>query len=142
MPILTFRSNNLQGIGAIIEVILVPSHAVGEKLKSEGKLIPSIKVIGLIDTGASTSCISQTIVDSLGLVPYDAQEVFHAGGASRQLFYDVGLILPVTQNMIMAVQAPCADLSKQPYQVLIGRDVLRFCTLFYNGNDNSFTISF
>jgi len=101
-----------------------------------------MKVISLIDTGATATCISQIIVDNLKLIPFDSQTVLTAGGESDQLLYDIGIILPITQPNILALQAPCANLTKQPYNVLIGRDVLSRCTLFYNGPDNSFTLHF
>jgi len=140
MPFLTSRNSNLRTTGPIIEVAIVPPQPVAELLKKENKPIPSMKAIALIDTGASSTCISQIIVDNLKLIPFDAQMVLTAGGESEQLLYDIGIVLPITQPNVLSVQSPCADLSKQPFQVLIGRDILSRCTLFYNGLDNSFTL--
>lgn len=140
MPILTVKLNNIQHVGPVLEVIVVPPKPIVDLLLSEKKQIPSLKAMALIDTGATSSCISQQIVDLLNLVPFDEQTVFTAGGESKQLFYDVGVVLPVSQPNAHAVQAPCADLSRQPYQLLLGRDILSSCTLFYHGPENSFTL--
>ena len=140
MPILTAKLDNLRYLGPVMEVIVVPPKPIIDLLISEGKQIPRLKAMALIDTGASSSCISQQIVDFLNLVPFDEQTVFTAGGESKQFFYDVGVMLPISQPNAHAIQAPCADLSRQPYQLLLGRDILTSCTLFYHGPENSFTI--
>jgi predicted aspartyl protease len=140
MPFLTARNSNLRVTGPIIEVSVVPPKPVVELLEKEGKQIPSVKAIALIDTGASSTCISQIIVDKLKLIPFDVQTVLTDGGESQQLLYDIGIVLPITQPNVLTVQSPCADLTKQPFQILLGRDILSKCTLFYNGFDNSFTL--
>ena len=140
MSFLTSRNSGLRESGPIIQVIVVPPQPVAEQLQKEGKQIPTIKATALIDTGATATCINQDIVNALGLIAFDAQIVGTAGGDVLQSFYDVGIVLPINQPNIVSVQSPCADLKNQPYQVLIGRDVLTKCTLFYNGADNSFTI--
>jgi hypothetical protein len=124
----------------LIEVVIVPSQPVIEMLRKNGLQIPSTKAMALIDTGASSTCISKIIVEQLKLNPFDIQLVNTAAGESRQLLYDIGVALPISQPNTLAVQSPCADLSKQSFQVLLGRDVLSHCTLFYNGSDNSFTL--
>ncbi|MBC6401675.1 MAG: retroviral-like aspartic protease family protein [Ekhidna sp.] len=112
------------------------------QLKKENKQVPSKKAMALIDTGASGTCISPSIVDELNLIPFDIQKVHTASGLTEQLLYDTGVILPISQPNIISVQTLCADLSGQPFQVLIGRDILSRCTLFYNGPDESFSLSF
>lgn len=140
MPYLTTRNSNLAQAGPIIQVYVVPPQPVAELLKSQGKQVPSAKATALINTGATITCINQDIVNQLGLIAFDEQMVGTAGGNVKQLFYDAGIVLPISQPNIIAVQSPCADLKNQPYQVLLGRDVLSICTLFYNGGDNSFTL--
>jgi hypothetical protein len=149
MPFLTFRNDDLQRSGPNIEVSIVPPQPVAEQLQKEGKDVPGFRANALIDTGASSSCISQVIVDSLNLIPFDVQIVHTPSGQSEQLFYDAGIVLPISQPNIISVQTPCSNfqtpcsnLSKQPFQVLIGRDVLAHCTFFYNGLDNSFVLHY
>ena len=141
MPFLTSRGN-IQQTGPIIQVIIVPPQPVAEQLKKEGKPVPTFKAVGLIDTGASSTCINQDIVTGLSLISFDSQKVFTAGGETQQLLYDIGIVLPISQPNILSVQSPCADLKGQPFQVLLGRDVLSKCSLFYNGSDNSFVLHF
>ena len=142
MPLITVNKTSLLTEGPIINIIVCPPHKVVQQLKSEGKQAPAFKAIALIDTGATATCISSEIVTKLGLISFDTHSVFTAAGESEQYLYDIGVGLPISQPNILAVQAPCADLTGQPFQVLLGRDILSKCTLFYNGLDNSFVLHY
>ncbi len=140
MPHLQHKSQNLQMAGPIIEVIIVPPQPVLEVIKAKGEKAPSQKAIALIDTGASCTCIDKTIAKTLELVSHDIKRVQTAAGEDMQCLYDAGIILPLAQKAVFGVQVLEAKLEKQPYKVLIGRDILTNITLIYNGWDNSFTL--
>lgn len=140
MPVFPNRVPNLQQVGPIIEVIIFPPAPVFANLRKEGKPIPQKKVIALIDTGASNSCISAPIAIELGLIARDIVEVQTPSGTSPQAVYDLGFSLPSLTNNIIPIQALGSDLEKQPYDALIGRDILSVCTLIYNGWDNSYQL--
>ena len=142
MPLITVNKTSLHFEGPIINVIICPPQKVVQLFKSKGKQGPAFKAIALINTGATATCISTEIVKGLGLVSFDTQTVQTASGESEQYLYDIGVGLPISQPNIIAVQAPCADLSGQPFQVLFGRDILSMCTLFYNGVDNTFVLHY
>lgn len=44
------------------------------------------------------------------------------------------------QSNVISIMAIGANLTKQPYDALIGRDILKLCTLIYNGWDNSYQL--
>ena len=142
MPFLTFRKNSLRFEGPVIEIMICPAQPVIQQIKKEGRQPPAFNAIALIDTGATSTCISPEIVEKLGLISFDVQEVHTAAGQSEQFLYDIGVGLPISQPNILSVQAPCADLSGQPFQVLLGRDILSMCSFFYNGTDNSFVLHY
>lgn len=142
MPFLTIRNTNLLNSGPLIEVAIGPSMPIAQQLAEQGKPILGCKAIALIDTGASSTCISDEIVGRLSLIPFDVQKIHTAGGISEQNLYDITIKLPDKVTKLIPVQAPCADLSGQPFQVLLGRDILSICTMFYNGADNSFCLHF
>lgn len=140
MPHLIHRSPNLHLAGPIIEIVVVPPPAVIESLKKAGKAVPSQKAIALIDTGASGTCIDNSIAAALGLVSHDVRRVQTAGGEDTQQLYDAGIILPIAPQNIFVVQVLEAKIQNQPYRALLGRDILKRCTLCYNGWDNSYTL--
>lgn len=140
MPVFPNRVPDLKTIGPIIEVIIVPPQPIATKLQMEGKPVPTKKVIALIDTGASGSCVDESICKELNLIVRDVVEVGTPGGLIKQSIYDLGFVLPNLTNKVMSVAAPGCNLDKQPYNALIGRDILSICTLVYNGWDNSYQL--
>jgi hypothetical protein len=75
MPVFPNRVPNLQNVGPIIEVVIFPPQPVFNKLRQEGKTPPDKKLIALIDTGASRSCIDDPIANELGLIARDVVRV-------------------------------------------------------------------
>jgi len=141
MPILNAPLNNSNN-GPIIEVTLLPPQPVVQYLESRNQKVPSKKVKALIDTGASCSCITKVIARTLKLEQRDMQLVRTPSGKSKRPLYDIGVILPVSSPETIEVQAIGAIIKNPNYQVLIGRDVLNYCTLFYNGKGNAFTLHY
>ena len=142
MPYLNNRDQYLQIDGPIIEVSIFPSLASCLNLEKKNQKIPNFKAKALIDTGASSSCITQKIVEALEIRPHDIQDVLTPAGKVQQEFYDVGIRLPISNQTIIPVSSPCANLSEQFIDVLLGRDILSKCTLFYNGSGNSFVLHY
>jgi hypothetical protein len=140
MPVFPNRVPNLQNIGPIIEVVIFPPQPVFNKLRQEGLVPPDRKLIALIDTGASRSCIDDPIANELGLIARDVVQVQTPSGSSRQYVYDLGFAMPGLQTTIIPITAIGANLTNQPYDALIGRDILKSCTLIYNGWDNSYQL--
>jgi hypothetical protein len=140
MPVFHNRVTNLQELGTIIEVIIYPSKPVFDKFKTENKIVPSKKVIALIDTGASISCINSPIAAELNLISRDKQLVGTPNGPALQDTYDVGFHLFSISPLILPVQVLGSNLESQPYAALVGRDILSKCTLIYIGSDNSYSL--
>ena len=140
MPVFPNRVPDLVDSGPIIEVVLFPPQPLVQLLRATGKPIPSRKVVALIDTGASGSCIEASIARELEVVAHDVVRVHTAAGLTQQPIFDIGFSLPTLTQNILQIQALGANLEKQPYDALIGRDVLSLCTLIYNGWDNSYQL--
>jgi len=140
MPVFPNKVPDLKEIGPTIEIIIYPSQPVLLQLKNEGKPVPSQRLIALIDTGASGSCIHYSLAKELGLIVRNVTEVYTPSGVSQHEIYDIGLSLPNLYTNIMQVEALGVDLEKQPFDALIGRDILSQCTLIYNGWDNSYQL--
>ena len=140
MPHLIRQSSDLILEGPIIEVTVVPPRQVIELLIKEGKPVVTTKAIALIDTGASCTCIDNTVARSIGLVSHDIKRVLTASGEDMQCLYDAGILLPTMSTYAFSVQVLEAKLAKQPYKVLLGRDVLRHCSLIYHGWNHTYTL--
>lgn len=142
MPHIARISNNLHIEGAHTDIIVYPSKSVFDGHALKGTPCPFIKIsFCLIDTGATNSCIDLDIAKQLNLIARDKRMVGNANGEAEQFMYDVGFKLPLPTIQILPLQVFGADLSKQPYKALIGRDLLKSCILVYNGITNSWSLS-
>lgn len=140
MPALIKRITDLKAEGPTIEVTIWPPAQVIMQ-HGEPDQIPSRVCIGLIDTGASNSCIDINIATELNLISRDYVPVLTPSGLSNHYTYDVGIMLPEQFGYKMYfVEVTGAELARQPYDVLIGRDLLEHCTFIFNGWDNSFQL--
>ena len=88
----------------------------------------------LIDTGASSTCISYDVAKALELVPVDEEVVTSPGAQKRHPVYAVTWELkdsgfkPFTNKRVIGV-----NLSGQDLCMLIGRDFLMATRLHYDG---------
>ena len=141
MPFFTKRVTNLQREAPIIEVTIFPPAPIVNQYNDRKELIPHHRAIGLIDTGASISCIDVKIAEQMGLIARDFIPVLTPSGVSNHFTYDITIVFPPElESKVFFVEVTGADLSQQPFDILIGRDVLEQCTLIYNGWDNSFQL--
>lgn len=113
--------------------------------------IPAVQACrGLVDTGASHTCIDPSVFTALGLQPTGSVPMHtpSTGGVPMNAdTYDVGIVIPATptspsfQKPNMQVSA--ADLLiSQGFHVLLGRDVLSHCVMTYNGAMQLLTIAY
>jgi predicted aspartyl protease len=116
---------------------------IAQQLLQQGQTLPTPEAgLALIDTGASGTCIDEAAAQRLGLPVVDVATIASAShSAIQQNVYPIQIEvigLPITISAPRAIGAP---LAAQGLLVLIGRDVLQHCTLFYNGITGSFTLS-
>ena len=129
--------------GLLIPVLLLPSVPIAEMLTKEGKQIPEpIKLIALVDTGATRTVIRSGICSNLSLTARNRVQIGTAGEPCFADEFDVSLFFPLLNvgfDTIFVLEAPLAG---QNITCLIGRDLLSRGILFYNGFDNSYTLGF
>lgn len=142
MPSFTQRLPNLQEFGPVIEVTLMPSVPFIQTTGATASAAKAIKVLAMIDTGASGTVISRGLAALLEINPVGTTLINTPSSTDVScLQFDVQLIFPnhVIVQSIVVTEAP---LQGQHIQCLIGRDVLQHGVLIYTGYDNSFTLSF
>ena len=134
--------------GPILDFRIGVSAPRASRLKKENKVVPpSIPIRGLIDTGASCTCIDPSCLSTLGLSP-TGQVPIHTPttGSSPQLRnqYDISLTLvhPDITRTIRAIPVVESQLSFQGIHALIGRDVLKNCLFVYDGVQETFSLAF
>lgn len=141
-------SLSITPFGPLIDVVIEVSQPRQQALTKAGKPIPpSITARLLIDTGASCTSIDAQIFQSLGLTPTGTMDI-HTPSTGinpvQQNQYDVRIIIPhsAISRYFHAVPVLEANFQAQGIQGLLGRDILKECVLFYNGEIGLYTLSF
>lgn len=90
--------------------------------QSKGPDKQTADLVGIWDTGASGTMITQRVVDELDIKPIGRTEVHHAQGTDESPVFLVDIQLP----MMVVIQSLAVTLGKLPtgVDVLIGMDVI------------------
>lgn len=145
MPCLTF---NLSANGSLLDLAVSISKPRQVALQKAGKTIPSpAKMRGLIDTGASCTCIDPEIIKSLNLAPTGVTSIATPSTGKNahicnQFDVSIKLVHPSHVYTISVLPIIETHLSHLGFDALIGRDVLSRCLLVYNGPNNTYTLAF
>jgi predicted aspartyl protease len=128
--------------GPVIQVSVTIEQNAGKALLAQGKALPTPKTgFALIDTGASNTCIDDQAAVELGLPIIDVAHMQSASHSKHQCnVYPVTIDIPGIVNL-NSPRTLGAALAGQGLLALIGRDVLAYCTLFYNGPLGQITLS-
>lgn len=131
----------LQLRGPILQISVTIEQNAGKVLLSQGKTLPTpITGMALIDTGASNTCIDEQAAKQLGLPVIDVGTMLSATHQKVPCnIYPVVINTPIVN--LNSPRTMGAALAAQGLLVLIGRDVLQRCNLFYNGPIGQFTLS-
>jgi predicted aspartyl protease len=138
MPSFTVQVPDLKVTGPVVEVELAPSALFLQQFKPSP--IPTIKILAMIDTGASGTVIQSGQLAGLGIHPVGSVSINTPSHQNVLCnLYDVQFRLP--NRVIFQTKVIEAPMSGQPIQMLIGRDVLRHGILVYLGENNQFSFS-
>lgn len=113
-------------------------------LQSKNKVAfaPYAKVKLLIDTGSNISGIDSKIIKELKLQRYDSNSNVNGVGGMHSLHrYKCVLFLNIFGMKGLPLDVIEGDFSESPYDGIIGRDVLQFCSFTYNGPSNIFELN-
>lgn len=134
----------------LVKAVLRVTKARADALTAAGQPVPKQRIMNaLIDTGASCTCIDPTIIKALELAPTGKATIFTPSTGDKAHTtdqYDASLQIyktsqdPPLEIPVIAVIA--SELKVQGIDALIGRDVLTYCLLSYDGQAGSYTLAF
>jgi predicted aspartyl protease len=101
-------------------------------LVQQGQAVPQpVGGMGLVDTGASTTCIDDALARQLNLPAIDVMQMTSASHAGTQAnVYPIEMEIVGSPIRVNVPRAIGANLAPQGIVALIGRDYLQHCTLF------------
>jgi predicted aspartyl protease len=129
--------------GPVVQVTVGVSTQMAEQLVQGGKVVPTpVSGWALFDTGSSVTCIDEKVAQKLGLPVIDSVKLASASHAETDKNVYPALIafvgVPIRLNVNRAIGAA---LENQKLVALLGRDLLRSFTMFYNGVAGQVTFS-
>jgi hypothetical protein len=138
----TLRNNNMfVETGPIIKGEIFTDEVCFLQYKNSQGFSPYAKVKLLIDTGSNISGIDGKIIKGLSLDRYeDHSEVNGVGGIHSLSRFRCILFLNIFGMKGLPLDILEGDYSCSPYDGIIGRDVLQFCSFEYHGPTNSFQL--
>ena len=135
--------------GPVIPVEVAVPQALAQHLVNANLPVPApIAGWALIDTGATITAIDTSVLDELGVPAVGVARVGTAGGPVQQNVFPARLSFTGTDLQDLAFnKAVGCDLSEfvapgdERLIVLLGRDLLQYFVLVYNGPGGIITIS-
>lgn len=143
MPSVTISNPALQNDGPILEVHFCIPQQLEQQYIAQGIPIPAPVIVkALIDTGAFSCVVQDTIPQKLGLAPVGATTITTPSSQAHPCnAYFMRMIIPTHNNLSYEGVFIGAPLQGQSIECLIGRDLLSNGILIYLGNNNQFTLS-
>ena len=136
--------------GPTVPVQIEVPPALANSFRNAGQPVPHpVNGAALIDTGATRSCVDDTVIQNLGVQPVGVAVVGTAGGQQKRSMFPGRFTFPGTPlPSIDFSQLLGVDLTGQtiagsnvPLIALIGRDILRHFMFIYNGRLGQFTLA-
>lgn len=128
----------LERMGAAVQVTLTHPRSIQAEFQKKGEKVPSIEVMALIDTGASSSVITPQVAAQLKLIHTGYRTVSSVQDEQERPVYYGYIIFPWGSGKeIPMVSCP---LKLSQFGCLIGRDIMKHWYLTYNGSDGSIVI--
>lgn len=143
MPSFTAQIANLEMSGPIVEVVVSPSKSLVEILREKKQPIPQpVKVLAMIDTGATSSVVRSDIIQIIGLNPIGVVKINTPSTTTPvECFQYQAVILFPNNVAVETSDIIAAPLQGQHIQCLIGRDILKHGVFIYNGYAQIITFS-
>lgn len=121
--------------GPVLAVMVGVAPALAKLEAEAGRPVPTpVPGLALVDTGCTRTAIDETVIAKLGVAPTGVTQVGTAGGQRQSVLCAVQLFFPTLGNAdIVLPQAMSCDLSGQGPLVLLGRDLLQYFVMIYDG---------
>ena len=122
-------------------------HALGPRLRATLLSLPGsmpqnpVDGQALIDTGAAVTCVDRRVAEEAGLSVVGERPMSSATHANEIAPIYAGLLRTHGLGDITLTSASGANLGPLGLIALVGRDVLKQCTVFYNGPEGLVTLS-
>ncbi len=133
--------NGIEDHGPIIEAEIFSNKEsfLYEKNTQQKQQFQNVKL--LIDTGSSISGLDKNLIEKLNLQAYEElAEIDGAGGIFNLKRYKCILYMHIFEKKGLSIDVIEGNYSNTIYDGIIGRDVLKFCHLEYDGPNQTYKL--
>jgi predicted aspartyl protease len=142
MENLVIVTPKLYNEGALVRAEIYPSERTFLKCKNGEIQQPARHYNMLVDTGSNISALDRPLIEMLQLPLYSEKAcVDGAGGLTTLNRFRCVLYIDIFGQKALPLDILEGRFQNSPYDGVIGRDVLQFCTMSYDGPANSFKLS-
>lgn len=129
--------------GVVVDISIGLDKHSAEARRKARELVPAPKIVkALVDTGCNVTSVDHSVLSTLGLKTRGMVQTGTANGATTATQHSVEIGFPGTQlRSYPLLFVSSVNLSGQPIQALIGRDILAQWVMVYNGPFASVSIS-
>lgn len=155
MPVFNFfhwskeYGNTLEETGPLISVEVSIPAALKKHFSENGLPIPAPQSgFALIDTGAFATAVDQQIFDTLGVQPIDTIPTSTPHGAGTSPVYPANISFPalnvtdLPMERIIGCNLKWTNREGKEIIMLLGRDLLKYFLMIYNGPNSDITLSY
>lgn len=142
MQNLVIVSPSLLAKGPLVDAEIYPNETsfLRHKNKEARQQVISVKL--LIDTGSNISGLNRELIDQLQLPMYgEKAEIDGTGGLISLNRYRCVLYMRVFGSKALPLDIVEGRFDEVPYDGVLGRDVLQYCNLQFDGPNNVFRLS-
>jgi hypothetical protein len=155
MPVFNFfhwskdHGHTLAETGPLVSVEVSVPQALKEHFSQKGLAIPPPQSgFALIDTGAFNTAVDQSIFDALGTPAIDTITTYTPHGEGKSPVYPASVSFPgmavtdMPMERIIGCSLKWATRDGREIIMLMGRDLLQYFLLVYNGPGSDITLAY
>ena len=140
----TADPKHLERVGPRLPVEISLSGALASQYtKGHHKIPQPASGFALFDSGASSTCVDESILSQLGLMAQDTIDISTPSGRSKRSRYTAKVSFPgcplpdIDPAIVIGL-----ELRNQGYIALLGRDLMRHMIMIYDGPGARVTFAF
>lgn len=142
MQKLIIVSPSLYARGPLVDVEIFASERNFLKHKNGETAMPGLKTRMLVDTGSNISGLHRSLIENLQLPMYrDKVTIDGAGGMISLDRFRCVIYMGIFGQKALPIDIVEGNFEQSDYDGVLGRDVLRYCKMEFDGPSNAFRLS-
>lgn len=135
-------AEKLRRDGALLRVQIGIPKALADQLRAQGQAVPPPQTtMGMIDTGASISTVSEAVASAAGLQSTGSVPISGVGGTQERPVMSAAVMLPEYGVSVDPIEIVAVSINAPGFEILIGRDILAALELKYTGPHGIFALT-